>query len=213
MSASAASSAPPPAAIYDSDGPPAQDQELVSVFPVPVDDIDGNDATDDNGSGDEGDETEDAVFFRAARDIMNRTARNIGSAAMEDRRFRSFFGARYDIVKMVWEMLGEGGLRPEKCEPKHLLWALYFLKVYPREAPGCAAVGGSKGAIDPKTMRKWVWLMLERIADLADIVVSACSCSFFPRFHLTSFFRPPISRNHRSCLRVDSTTTKATIVL
>jgi hypothetical protein len=125
-----------------------------------------------------GDETEDAVFFRAARDIMNRTARNVGSAAMEYRRFRSFFGARYNIVKMVWDMLGEGGLRPEKCEPKHLLWALYFLKVYPREAPGCAAVGGSKGAIDPKTMRKWVWLVLERIADLADVVVSACSFSF-----------------------------------
>jgi hypothetical protein len=180
MSASAASSAPPPAAVNDSNVPPAQDQELVSDFPIPVDEVDGNDdmLTDDNGSSDEGDETDDAVFFRAARDIMNRTARNVGSAAMEDCRFRSFFGARYDIVKMVWDMLGEGGLRPEKCEPKHLLWALYFLKVYPREAPGCAAVGGSKGAIDPKTMRKWVWLVLERIADLADVVVSACSFSF-----------------------------------
>jgi hypothetical protein len=33
-------------------------------------------------------------------------------------------------------------------------------------------VGGSKGAINPKTMQKWVWLFLERIAKLADNVVS-----------------------------------------
>jgi hypothetical protein len=69
-------------------------------------------------------------------------------------------------------MLGKDGLRPKKSKPRHLLWTLYFLKVYPREAPGCSAVGGSKGAIDPKTFRKWVWLFIERIAELADEVVS-----------------------------------------
>ena len=73
---------------------------------------------------------------------------------------------------MLWDMLGESGLRPVKSRPKYLLWAVYFLKVYQREGPGCFAVGGSKGAIDPKTMRKWVWLFLERIAELADHVVS-----------------------------------------
>jgi hypothetical protein len=88
---------------------------------------------------------------------------------MEDHRFRSFFGSRQDIVEMVWDMLGEGGLRPEKSKPKHLLWALYLLKVYPREGPGCSAVGGSKGAINP---RKWVWLFLECITELAENVVS-----------------------------------------
>jgi hypothetical protein len=69
-------------------------------------------------------------------------------------------------------MLGEGDLRPEKSKPKHLLWALYLLKVYPRDGPRCSAVGGSKGAIDPKTVHKWVWLFLERIDKLADMVVS-----------------------------------------
>jgi hypothetical protein len=75
-------------------------------------------------------------------------------------------------VLKVWSMLGEGGLRPKNSKPKHLLWALYFLKVYPREGPGYSTVGGSKGAIDPKTMQKWVWFFLERIAELADNVVS-----------------------------------------
>ncbi len=92
---------------------------------------------------------------------------------MEDRRFRSFFGAWFEIVHMVWDMLGEGGLRPEKSEPKHLLWTLYFLKVYLREGPGCAAVGGSRGAVDPNMMHKWLCLFLERITELADKVVSS----------------------------------------
>jgi hypothetical protein len=73
---------------------------------------------------------------------------------MEDRRFRGLFGARIEIVLKVWSMLLEDSLRPKKSKPKHLLWTLYFFKVYPREAPGCSAVGGSKGAIDPKTLRK-----------------------------------------------------------
>ena len=50
---------------------------------------------------------------------------------MEDRRFRSFFGVRFEIIHMAWDMLGEGGICPEKSKPKHLLWTLYFLKVYP----------------------------------------------------------------------------------
>ena len=103
---------------------------------------------------------------------------------MEDRRFRSFFGAWFEIVRMVWDMLGEGSLCPEKSKPKHLLWTLYFLKVYPREGPGCAAVGGSRGAVDPKTMRKWVWLLLERITELADKVVRSLLYHCLARHHL-----------------------------
>jgi hypothetical protein len=91
---------------------------------------------------------------------------------MEDRRFRGLFGARIKIILKVWMMFLEDGLHPKKSKPKHLLWTLYFLRVYPREAPSCSAVGGSKGAIDPKTLRKWVWLFIERIAELADKVVS-----------------------------------------
>ena len=132
-----------------------------------------DDDTNNNNSSDDGDGgSDDAVFSCAARDIMNRVGRKVGSAALEDRRFREHFGAPFEIVRMVWDMMEEVHLLPEKCEPKHLLWTLYFLKCYPKEGPGCAAVGGSKGAIDPKTMRKWVWLLLERIGELADEVVS-----------------------------------------
>jgi hypothetical protein len=91
---------------------------------------------------------------------------------MEDRRFRELFGASIGVVLHVWHAMEEGGLLPNKSKPKHLLWTLYFLKVYPREAPGCSAVGGGGGDINPKTLRKWVWLFIERIAELADDVVS-----------------------------------------
>jgi hypothetical protein len=57
---------------------------------------------------------------------MNRSNKKIGTAAMEECQFRSFFGARNEIVLKAWSMLGEGGLRPENSEPKHLLWALYI---------------------------------------------------------------------------------------
>jgi hypothetical protein len=92
---------------------------------------------------------------------------------MEDRRFRSFFRMQFEILRMVWDMLGEGGLYPEKSKPKQLLWTLYFLKVNPREGQGCAAFDGSSGGVNPKTMHKWVWFFLERITELADEVVSS----------------------------------------
>ena len=90
---------------------------------------------------------------------------------MEDCRFCSFFRVRFEISCMVWDRLEKGGLGPKKSKPKHLLWTIYFLKVY--SGPGCATVGGSRGAVDPKTMCKWVWLFFERITELADDLVSS----------------------------------------
>jgi len=127
MSSPASVTIPPLAAIYESDTPP-QDTEVSDVS-VDNNDNDTSDDDKDEGSGDDGsdgEETEDAAFHRATWEIMNRAGRRVGTAAMEDRRFRSFFGAQFEIVRMVWDMLGEGGLRPEKSEPKHLLWTLYF---------------------------------------------------------------------------------------
>ena len=194
-SATAASSSAAAAAIddYDSDGeaePEESDDDLV----VSSDDDD-----------DDGDGTSDVdVFFCAARDIQNRTSQNAGTAAMEDRRFRELFGTSISIVLQVWHMMDDGGLLPKKTKPKHLLWTLYFMKVYPREAPACSAVGGSGGAVDPKTLRKWVWLIMERIAKLADDVVSNIFCR---RSHRPSSSHPPPSPPHRLSSRAGSAPT------
>ncbi len=55
---------------------------------------------------------------------------------------------------------------------EHLLWMLFFMKVYPNEGPGCLVVGASASAIDSKTHRRWVWAFIEAIAELVDVEVS-----------------------------------------
>jgi hypothetical protein len=148
---------------------------------------DSEDKTSDDDKG-----TEDALFH-SARDIQNRTSRRVGMAGMEDRHFCEFFGANISIVSMVWDMLTANGLRPKKSRPKHLLWALYFLKVYPKQSPGCSVVGASTGAVNPKTMRKWVWQFIKNIADLADNVGSNFVNS---RSHVVHHRLMPPPRHH-----------------
>ncbi len=62
----------------------------------------GDDSADNGSDNDE--DTEEAVFLRDARDIQNRTSRCVGTAAMEDRRLRSLFGARIKIVLKIWSV-------------------------------------------------------------------------------------------------------------
>jgi hypothetical protein len=91
---------------------------------------------------------------------------------MESRRFRDFFGTSSAITMILWNLLDEHGLLPHKGKIKHLLWALYFMKVYATESATCSVLGGSRGAIDPKTSRKWVWQFIGAIEDLSSEVVS-----------------------------------------
>jgi hypothetical protein len=76
------------------------------------------------------------------------------------------------VVKILWELVVWDKLRPRGGRPEHLLWALYFMKVYPKQGPGCLVIGASAGAVDPKTHRKWVWAYIEAITELVDVVVS-----------------------------------------
>jgi hypothetical protein len=173
MSHSAAtSSSASPAAVFN-ESSSIDEGEVSSDLANHSDDEDDNSTSDEEADDDDDDDFDiESIFRRDARDIQNRTSRAVGTVAMEDRRFRELFGASISIVLHVWSAMEECGLLPKKSRPKHLLWTLYFLKVYPREAAGCSAVGGGGGAIDPKTLRKWVWLMIERIGELADDVVS-----------------------------------------
>ena len=111
-------------------------------------------------------------FETLARDIQNRATHHVGAASTEKRHFREFFGAPIHVVEIVWELIKRDSLLPEGGRPKHLLWALHFLKVYPKQSPGCSAVGASAGAVDPKTHKKWVWLFIDAIVGLMDVVVS-----------------------------------------
>ncbi len=85
-----------------------------------------------------------------------------------------------EVVMNLWGLLANHNLLPNRAKIKHLLWALYFMKVYPTELSTCSILGSSCGAIDPKTMRKWVWKFVQQITKLGPVVVSvvATHCWF-----------------------------------
>jgi hypothetical protein len=154
MSHSAAtSSSASPAAVFD-ESSSTNEGELSSILADHSDDEDDKSTSDEEVEDDDDNFDLESIFRRNARDIQNRTSRAVGTVAMEDRRFHELFGASVSIVLHVWSAMEEGGLLPKKSHPKHLLWTLYFLKVYPRETAGCSAIGGGGGAVDPKTLRK-----------------------------------------------------------
>ena len=75
------------------------------------------------------------------RDIQNRASCHVGMVTMERWHFREIFGTNILVVKKNWELLERDSLLSEGGRPKHLLWALDFMKVYPKQSPGCLAVG------------------------------------------------------------------------
>ena len=74
-------------------------------------------------------------FEALARDIQNRASRRVGAATTETRHFREFFGTSVLVIEKTWGLLERDSLLPEGGRPKHLLWALHFMKVYPKQNP------------------------------------------------------------------------------
>lgn len=103
--------------------------------------------------------------------MQNKSGRSIGAAMSEDRAFREFFGTSAIVAVVIWRLLVENEMLPEGGTIMHLLWTLFFFKVYPKQGPACSAAGGSNGAIDPKTWRKYIWPFVYAIADLEPIVI------------------------------------------
>ena len=72
-----------------------------------------------------------------------------GAQMVEDRRFREFFEISVVVTKSVWKRLSYISQIPFGGEPKHMLWALLFIKVYPKEIVMCRLINVK----DPKTFR------------------------------------------------------------
>ena len=106
------------------------------------------------------------------KEIQNKTGRKIGSKVTEDRAFREFFGTNPFVATALWNMLAVHDFIPAEGEIKHFLWTLNFMKVYPKQGVVCSIAGGSSGAVDPKTFRKYMWPFIHAIADLEPVVVS-----------------------------------------
>ena len=79
------------------------------------------------------------------------------SNTVRQRRFAALFGVSPSVCASTWAIIWKQ--LPDGSEPKHLIWALLFLKVYATEHVNCALTG-----VDCKTFRKWVWIFLRIIA-------------------------------------------------
>ncbi|KAL3795485.1 hypothetical protein ACHAWO_001837 [Cyclotella atomus] len=111
-------------------------------------------------------EPSSADFYVIGRDIQNRSNHRVSSDLSEDQRFREYFGCSAEIALIVWNLLIQYELLPDEAQIAHHLWALFFMKIYAKEKVTCGAVGGQGGAIDPKTLRKYIWPMIKAIAGL-----------------------------------------------
>ena len=85
------------------------------------------------------------------------------SSVIFNRRFKSFFGTIPEICSRIWNLLE--GHHNSYSKPKHLLFALHFLKCYDTEE-----INSAFFAVDEKTFRKWNWFYIPLIAFELDVV-------------------------------------------
>ena len=107
------------------------------------------------------------TFWLLMRDF--RIPNYYGNAPPKDERlFRSLFGCHPQLCVDIWKLCAW----KQGTTPKHLLWALLFLKTYGTEDVICSLAGCSR-----KTFRRWLWPTVKSIADSKRKVVSATSVS------------------------------------
>lgn len=94
------------------------------------------------------------------------------------RRWMSHFAASPTVCTIIWKKLFPDDVNirdehmPRGAHPRHLLWALYFLKVYPKESVARSLVSTTNMTVDEKTWRKWTTLFVDAISYLESEVVS-----------------------------------------
>ena len=71
-----------------------------------------------------------------------------------ERVVKAHFGLSVVAIAVVWALV-VGVATTLGIKPIHLLWALYFLKVYPTEDLAANLFGTSR-----ETYRKWVWKVI-----------------------------------------------------
>lgn len=100
------------------------------------------------------------------REIQSRSKMRVGSDLSEDMRFRAYFGCSPEVALISWNMMDAHGLTPDGGQIVHMLWALYFMMVY----PGATVAGGTLGdegkAVDPTTLSKYIWPFIKALAGL-----------------------------------------------
>jgi hypothetical protein len=85
---------------------------------------------------------------------------------LDSRKFKSLFLYNVSEVVMLWDYLQRRqGKNIVFNRPEVLLWALYYLKVYPTWDQMALTTG-----ITEKTLRKWIALVVNYISEIDDLV-------------------------------------------
>jgi len=118
-------------------------------------------------------EVDASVFKIEGSDIMSRAGAKAATDSRFSRRFSSAFGVKAYVCPAIWNMLESSDvIKVENRHPKHLLWALMFLKVYASEDVLAALAG-----VHVNTLRKWLWIYVKAVAKL-NVVRTTCYSRF-----------------------------------
>lgn len=107
----------------------------------------------------------EAVFQKIGNSFLYHHASR--SDKVGKRRFQAMFGVSSLVCSVVWSMIKDK--LPDGATPSHLMWALLFLKCYNTEE-----VNRTILKADEKTMRKWVWIFVDRISRLRVVINIIC---------------------------------------
>ena len=77
-----------------------------------------------------------------------------------NRKFHAHFGICKEITSILWLYLKSLDV-PFTFEPMHLLWALYFIKVY-----SSIDVCSSYWKVSPPTYSLWIWRVLHVLSQM-----------------------------------------------
>lgn len=100
------------------------------------------------------------VFRSLGHEMIGRSGRLASYSA--SRQFRSLFGTSPEVCSILWRQVHSS--IPKRGKPKHILWALLFLKTYATEDVLSTVVG-----VDRKTYRKWSWVFINAISHLSNV--------------------------------------------
>ena len=97
-----------------------------------------------------------------AEAIQAAVSKFLSGLAPSDRKVHAHFGVSLDIAIMIWQLILLSEYQWDiGIKATHLIWTLYFLKVYPTGDTGSARCG-----VDEKTFRKYVYYMIEIVLPL-----------------------------------------------
>ena len=85
-------------------------------------------------------------FLKLGLSLFSEAAQS-RSHATQNQHFKAVRGVHPTVCVIVWGELKWSMLVKDACKPKHLLWALIFLKTYTTESSLAVAIG-----VDEKTL-------------------------------------------------------------